>query len=205
MSKRKGLSIDDKRQRILKIFYESKEVFQLKEIEKIGAKAGVVLQTVKDVVQSLIDDNLIETDKIGIGNFLWALPSKGAQSRAAKLSQLEETFQHLKTERKMLLTQIEEAEETKEEEVGRTELLEQYEQLKEQVRLQAAALEVLRKNDPRCLKEAADEAEEACRVANVWTENIWQAKSFMMSKGVGYSSSELDKHLGIPPDLDTLN
>ena len=31
--------------------------------------------------QSLIDDNLVETDKIGAGAFFWALPSKGFQVR----------------------------------------------------------------------------------------------------------------------------
>jgi hypothetical protein len=28
-----------------------------------------------------VDDNLVETDKIGAGAFFWALPSKGFQSR----------------------------------------------------------------------------------------------------------------------------
>lgn len=203
MSKRKGLSLEEKRQRILNIFYKSKEVFQLKEIEKLGAKAGVTINTVKDVVQTLLDDNLIETDKIGIGNFLWALPSKGAQSRAAKLASLEDTFQHLKTERKILRTQIEEAEETKEEEEGRTELLEKYERLKEKVRLQGEALELLRRNDPRFIKEAELEAEGACQAANVWTENIWLAKQFMVNKGS--TGKEIDKNFGIPDDLDTLS
>ena len=58
-----------------------KEVLNLKEIEKWGPKKGIVLQTVKDVNQSLIDDNLVETDKIGAGAFFWALPSKGFQVR----------------------------------------------------------------------------------------------------------------------------
>jgi hypothetical protein len=37
----------------------------------------LVFQTIKDVNQSLVDDNLVETDKIGAGAFFWALPSKG--------------------------------------------------------------------------------------------------------------------------------
>ena len=53
----------------------------MKEIEKLGAKKGVILQAIKDVIQSLVDDNLVETDKIGIGCFFWALPSMGFQSR----------------------------------------------------------------------------------------------------------------------------
>ena len=77
MKKRKGMSLDDKRTNLLQMYYERKEVLNLKEVEKYGAKRGIVLQSVKDVNQSLIDDNLVETDKIGIGTFFWAFPSKG--------------------------------------------------------------------------------------------------------------------------------
>ena len=38
---RKGVSLQEKRERILRIYHESKEVFNLKEIEKLGSKAGV--------------------------------------------------------------------------------------------------------------------------------------------------------------------
>lgn len=50
MAKRKGVSWEEKCNRIMNIFYVKKEVFNLKEIEKIGAKAGVVLGAIKDVV-----------------------------------------------------------------------------------------------------------------------------------------------------------
>lgn len=38
---RKGVSLQEKRERILLIYHESKEVFNLKEVEKLGSKAGV--------------------------------------------------------------------------------------------------------------------------------------------------------------------
>lgn len=38
---RKGVSLQEKRERILHIYHESKEVFNLKEVEKLGSKAGV--------------------------------------------------------------------------------------------------------------------------------------------------------------------
>lgn len=38
---------------------------QLKELEKLGPKKGVISQSVKDVVQSLVDDDLVSKDKIG--------------------------------------------------------------------------------------------------------------------------------------------
>ncbi len=41
---------------------------------------NIVLQTVKDVLDSLVCDNLVESDKIGAGNFFWSLPSKQFQT-----------------------------------------------------------------------------------------------------------------------------
>ena len=39
--------------------------FQLKELEKLGPRKGVISQSVKDVVQSLVDDDLVSKEKIG--------------------------------------------------------------------------------------------------------------------------------------------
>lgn len=41
--KRKGLSLEEKRDKLLEVYYDKKEVLNLKEIEKFGAKKGVVL------------------------------------------------------------------------------------------------------------------------------------------------------------------
>jgi hypothetical protein len=96
MAPKKGVSFDDKRLRLLEIFARA-EVFTLKEIEKIGSKEkGIVEQTIKDVLQTLVDDGLVETDKIGAGNFFWALPSKAGNSRRSQLSKLQTDLQ-LKT------------------------------------------------------------------------------------------------------------
>lgn len=56
---KKGLSLEQKREKVLEIFHESDEVYQLKEIEKKAAARGVVAQSVKEVVQSLVDDDLV--------------------------------------------------------------------------------------------------------------------------------------------------
>ena len=38
MSRRKGLSLEEKRSKMLEIFHESQDFFQLKELEKIAPK-----------------------------------------------------------------------------------------------------------------------------------------------------------------------
>ena len=37
--------------------------------------SGAVAQSVKDVLQSLVDDNIVQTEKIGTSNYYWAFPS----------------------------------------------------------------------------------------------------------------------------------
>lgn len=64
-SKKRGLSSEEKREKMLQIFYESQDFFLLKELEKLGPRKGVITQSVKDVVQSLVDDDLVSKDKIG--------------------------------------------------------------------------------------------------------------------------------------------
>lgn len=75
MSKRKGVSFEEKRIRLLQLFYERKEFFTLKELEKIAAKEkGIVAQAVKDVLQTLVDDGLVRSEKIGTSVYFWIFP-----------------------------------------------------------------------------------------------------------------------------------
>ncbi|OCH95089.1 meiotic nuclear division protein 1 [Obba rivulosa] len=107
----RGLSAEEKRVRLLEIFHESKDFFQLKELEKLGPKSkGIVSQTVKEVLQSLVDDGLVQADKIGSSNFFWSFPSqRGAmmqnrlkgvkESQAAHCSQLSDLREAIESEK----------------------------------------------------------------------------------------------------------
>jgi len=113
MAKKRGVSLEEKRTRIQGIFFERPEVFTLKEIENIGSKEkGVVAQSIKDVLQGLVDDSLVETDKIGAGNFFWALPSSAGQARRTKINALKRKvdearrdLEEAKTRKKSLLSE----------------------------------------------------------------------------------------------------
>ena len=80
MAKRaKGLTFDQKRQKMLSIFHASKDVYNYDQIQKFSLKAGIAILTIKEVLQSLIADDLINGDKIGAGNFYWSFPSRTQQ------------------------------------------------------------------------------------------------------------------------------
>jgi hypothetical protein len=35
---------------------------------------------IKDILQSLVDDAMVDTDKVGSANYFWAFPSKAASA-----------------------------------------------------------------------------------------------------------------------------
>ena len=43
-------------------------------------KKGIVMQSVKEVLQSLVDDNLVCFEKIGTSNYFWSFPSTALQT-----------------------------------------------------------------------------------------------------------------------------
>ncbi|KAG6832030.1 hypothetical protein H0H87_003011 [Tephrocybe sp. NHM501043] len=87
----RGLSAEEKRVRLLEIFHETKDFYQLKELEKLGPKMkGIVSQSVKEVLQSLVDDGLVQCDKIGSSNFFWSFPSQQGAMIQARLSTAKE-------------------------------------------------------------------------------------------------------------------
>ena len=47
-------------------------------MEKLAPKKGVIVQSVKEVLQALVDDSALHQDKIGISNFFWSFPSEAA-------------------------------------------------------------------------------------------------------------------------------
>uniref|UniRef100_A0A2R9AN74 Meiotic nuclear divisions 1 n=1 Tax=Pan paniscus TaxID=9597 RepID=A0A2R9AN74_PANPA len=89
-SKKKGLSAEEKRTRMMEIFSETKDVFQLKDLEKIAPKEkGITAMSVKEVLQSLVDDGMVDCERIGTSNYYWAFPSKALHARKHKLEVLE--------------------------------------------------------------------------------------------------------------------
>ncbi len=90
MSKKRGVSAEEKRARMLDLFYQKKDFFLLKELERMAPKEkGIVAQSVKDVLQALVDDGMVDTDKIGTSVYFWAFPSKAAASRKRRMEDAE--------------------------------------------------------------------------------------------------------------------
>lgn len=204
MSKKKGVSAEEKRTRMLDIFYEKKEVFQLKELEKIAPKEkGIVVQSVKDVVQSLVDDGLVDSEKIGTSVYFWAFPSKAANNRKRKISELNNKVSEANKKVKKLEEQVSEAQSGREDSDNRNNILKELVENKNTLIDLKTKIEKYKDCDPEILDVMKKQIIAYKEAANRWTDNIFSIKSWCKNKFF-IEEAVLNKQFEIPEDLDYL-
>ncbi|CAH7673147.1 meiotic nuclear division protein 1 [Phakopsora pachyrhizi] len=93
---RRGLSEEEKRLRTVEFFNKSNSFFTVKDLIKWLPKTkGIVTQSVEETIKSLIDDDLIRSEKIGTTNIIWSI-------RSDQSNKTLKDFEKLKTEVKAL-------------------------------------------------------------------------------------------------------
>jgi DNA-binding transcriptional MerR regulator len=114
------MSAEEKKQTIMKIFADSNEFYQLKDILKIGSKKGIVENTIKPILETLVMDSLIVQEKIGTSQYFY-LPFKSSLDPIESEQNLQKTEQKLK--------ELEQELAIEEEKIVDQELSKEYEQL----------------------------------------------------------------------------
>ncbi|KAK6941426.1 Mnd1, HTH domain, partial [Dillenia turbinata] len=200
-SKKRGLSLEEKREKMLQIFYESQDFYLLKELEKLGPRKGVITQSVKDVVQSLVDDDLVSKDKIGTSVYFWSLPSCSGNQLSNVYRKLDSDLQSNKKRLAELVKQCNDLKKGREESDEREEALnelksieQKYNELKEEMGRYAD-------NDPATLEAMKNATEVAHAAANRWTVRQWCSNNFPQAKE---QLENLYKEVGITDDFDYL-
>ncbi|XP_018935334.1 meiotic nuclear division protein 1 homolog isoform X2 [Cyprinus carpio] len=205
MSKKKGLSLEEKRSRMMEIFFETKDVFQLKDIEKIAPKSkGITPMSVKEVLQSLVDDNMVDTERVGTSNYYWAFPSKALHARKCRLEELERQHEDGNQRKKALQQAVDKAKVGREVNEERENLLKELTALKQQRDQLKAELEKYKECDPEVVEEIRKANITAKEAVSRWTDNVFAIKSWAKKK-FGFENSSLDKAFGIPEDFDYIN
>lgn len=207
MSKR-GLSTEEKRKRMLEFFHEKQEFFQLKDMEKLcSAEKGITVQTIKDVLTSLVDDGLVESEKIDTSIYYWSLPSKALMKRKENIKTLESELKHETERNKLLNDKLDAYRSTSNDEDDdekRAQLLEQLEELDDEKRRLEKELAAYRENDPEVFEKLKQTIQSSKKACNRWVENIFLLKSWLKNK-FRVDEAVIDKQFEIPADLDYIN
>ena len=158
--------------------------------------------------QSLVDDGLVDKEKIGGTNYFWSFPGK--RDRMLQL-QHEETLVNIErlkeqiTEANAKLADAkrgrEEEEDGDNKENSRASKLARLAELEQSNKKAQVELEKLQQNDPQMLADLEKELKLVTEAANRWTDNIFACKSYLTKKR-GMSSKEACRILGITTDFD---
>jgi len=197
----KGLSAEDKRKTVLQLLRSSKRPYTLKDLEKLAAKAGVVQNTVKDVVQGLEQDGLVDMDKIGSTNWFWSFPSKDAAARRTKLRQTQERVTSLEAEIAQLKERRDELERDRPQNEERRRALAELAALQAQRKDLDARLELARANDPETVRKMQRAVEEAKRAAERWTDNTFALMDWL-KKSHGMPKQDILRQLDVTDDFE---
>lgn len=142
---------------------------------------GVVQQTVKDMNQSLVDDFLVFSDKIGSANFFWSFPSKAFQDLSVRKANTQASINQAHQNIAQTTVSISEGKANRCAN-DRANLMAELGALKAQNDRLDSQLEQLKVNDPEEIKRVEKLALVNKSAADRWTDNIWQIKSFMTKK-----------------------
>jgi hypothetical protein len=162
---------------------------------------GIVSQTVKDVLQSLVDDRLVTAEKIGSSNFFWSFPSTALQTRENTRRSLNDELSKLRESREKMEKQLQEASSARQDTPERTELLQTLAELELAKATASAKLEMHRANDPKLLATKRQVAKEAKLGSNRWTDNIFTIQSYC-SNNYCIPRSQFNEQFSIPDDFD---
>lgn len=191
---------------MLQIFYESQDFYLLKELEKMGPKKGVISQSVKDVVQSLVDDDLVLRDKIGTSVYFWSLPSCAGNQLRTTYNKLESDLSNSKKRYMELLEQRDDLKRGREDTDEREDALEELKAVELLHKKLKEELAAYADSDPSALEAMKDATEVAHSAANRWTDNIftlqqWCSTTFPQAKE---QLEHMYKEVGITEDFEYL-
>ncbi|KAL7338916.1 meiotic nuclear division protein 1 [Rhodotorula toruloides] len=205
MSK-KGLSLEEKRSRMLDLFRETKEFYKLQELEKLAPKTkGITSMSVKEVLQSLVDDSLVKFEKIGSMAFYWSFPSDLAAAQRKQLSTLEQSIKTLKRQHQDLGQDVVKEEADREETAERTALLERLEELQSQHLELEKQLDSFTTPDEVKLAETKQELIERLKTSALRsTDNISAFLSYQTNNGGSEAAAAFRQEHNLPEDFDDL-
>jgi len=205
MSKRKGVSAEEKKNRLLDLFYDKKDVFNYKELEKAAfSEKGINSQSLKDVLNALIGDNYVESSKIGTSVYYWAFPSEALKGRNKKMNELQASVEEDEKYFQDMRNSIAEAKKIREDTPHRRALQSEYELLTKEKESITKELVAYRDSDPDVIQAEKKDIEETIEGVNRWTDNVDSLQSWVKNK-FGMSNADFSTQTGIPDEWEYLD
>lgn len=158
--------------------------------------------SVADTNQGLIDDGLVDKEKIGGSNYFWSFPAKRDRKMQLEHDRTLKAVEGLKAKITESSSALADAKRGREDEDGeRAKKLARLSTLKAERKVAEEELESLKENDPQALADLEHELRLVRDAANRWTDNIFTSKAYLTKKR-GLDNKEAYRILGITSAFD---
>jgi predicted transcriptional regulator len=195
------MSVEQKKAVILDIVRSSNSFYRMAEIERLGCKKGVVEKTIKDVLQQLVDEGMVMSEKVGSNVLYWSLESDGIQKKIVQCRALEDECKALLKEieeKRACLDRIRETKEQTEETVQMQRHLERLTGVEEG---QSKELRLFADSDPRVYDKLVSDRREMVEKTNKIVDDIYAMQDYVCNK-FSMDKREFSSSFGVPQDLD---
>ena len=182
MKKKKGLSLEDKRQILLKLFKGSGSFFHYKDIEKHCTQNKISFMIVKDLLAGITADNLLESEKIGSSAFYWSLPNRVYEAKKKQLEREKANIENAKNELENLEKKIEENKATRIENEERKKNMDEYKELERQKKEYLDILKDFESKDPEKYDKYINATKSMGQLNDFWVDNIYTVEQWLRNK-----------------------
>ncbi|VTZ70235.1 meiotic nuclear division protein 1, putative [Plasmodium chabaudi chabaudi] len=203
--KKKGKSNEDKKLILYDIMLESESFFILKELEALAPKKGIRSIFVKDLVQQLIDDNKIKSEKVGAQNVFWILKTEESsilQNKYQELKDKQEEYEEMAKVEKEIYTKLENSLSLKNDELK--DILTEVKNVLDSIEIKKSELDKLKKTDIRQIEKMKIQSNFATESIERWNNNIFLLKQWIQDRTKN-SGDIVDRLLGIKDIFDNWN
>ncbi len=199
---KKPLTVDEKRKRALEYLMEKRDFFMLRELEKsLPKEKGIVSQTVADIIKSLVDDNLVQCERIGQSNFIYAFPSAAVKTRSGRLAALRDEQARLDAQTADLEAREQAGLPARAPGPERDSLRSDLSALEARRSELSAQLETLRDLDPALLAARRKEVGIAREACDRWTDNVFALQAHVVN-AFGIARADFCAQFEVPEDFD---
>ncbi|EFA79759.1 meiotic nuclear division protein 1 [Heterostelium album PN500] len=201
-TRKKGLSDEEKKEKLKKFFYDSSNVYSSKDVESEASEAtGIPMIAVRETIKLMVADGIVQTDKLGASTFYWAFPSFERNQAKNKNDELTKAIADIK---ERIASETKKNETLKQERIESDERTNNLERIKE-LEAQSVKLneELAGYADVETMEEMKKELKIAVEAVNRNTDNIDALRSFCDKKW-GVAKEDFYKNFQIDPNMEYL-
>ncbi|CAL6093551.1 Mnd1 [Hexamita inflata] len=197
----KGTSEEEKKMKLLNYMLETGNIYNNSTIETASKATGISAMIIKNIVVSLADEGLVDSEKIGASTYYWIFKSKKSQQLIQQFQQLQDENKELTSQEKILQDSVAQLKQQKQKSEQTDILINQKKTLNKQLQQLQESLNNFQLYSYEQYEELKSAQETVKQQANLETDNIFALRRYLTTK-FNMERSTANKQLGIDQQFD---